>query len=156
MGRLNRAICGEAERVELLGRQPVADDERDDDLAPLGIGLADHRDLAHARMAQQHFLDLARIDVRAAADDEVLGAVLQREEAVAVECSQVAGPEPPRAQGLRRGLRGAPVAGHHGVAANEHLADLAGGQRPAFAIADPHLDQHLRNADRGDALCQRG
>src|SRR4029079_947917 len=73
----------EAERVELAGvdRGAVAGDEGDDGLAPARVAAADDRDLAHPRMAQQHFLALARIDVRAAADDEILRAVLQRQEA---------------------------------------------------------------------------
>jgi len=44
--------------VQCSGAQAVADDEGDDDLAPFGIGLADHRDLAHPRVAQQGFFDL--------------------------------------------------------------------------------------------------
>jgi hypothetical protein len=60
-----------------------ADDEGDDLLAPLGARPPDHRHLGDRRVLQQHFLDLARIDVAAAADDHVLGAVLQRQEAVA-------------------------------------------------------------------------
>ena len=46
---------------------------------------ADHRHLEHAGMAQQHFFDLARINVAAAADDQVLGAVLQGEKTLVVE-----------------------------------------------------------------------
>jgi hypothetical protein len=55
-------------------------------------------------VAQQHFLDLARIDVGAAADDHVLGAVLQRQEAVGIEAADVAGMQPATAQRRRRRL----------------------------------------------------
>src|SRR5260370_3261284 len=49
--------------------------EGDDLLAPLGVCGADNARLGDARIEQQqHLLDLARIDVGAAADDEVLGA----------------------------------------------------------------------------------
>ena len=44
-----------------------------------------------ADMPQQHFLDLARVDVRSAADDHVLGAVAQREIALLVEAPEIPG-----------------------------------------------------------------
>src|SRR5262249_39585661 len=72
LGPLEAGDGVKAERIELAWLR-LADHVGDDHLAPFGIGAADHRDFAHAGMAQQHLLDLARIDVAAARNDEVLG-----------------------------------------------------------------------------------
>ena len=48
-------------------------------LAPLRVGPADDCDGPHAGVAEHRLFDLAGVDVHAAADDEVLGAVPQRE-----------------------------------------------------------------------------
>ena len=109
MGRLKRAMrsrqcASSAARVEPCAG--LRHDEGDDDLAPFGIGRADHRHLGHAGRRQQHLLDLARIDVGAAADQQVLAAVLQGEEAVVVQAADVAGPEPAVAQRRRPSPRG--------------------------------------------------
>ena len=42
-------------------------------LAPLRVGLGDHRRGQHRRVAVEHVLDLERRDVLAAGDDDVLG-----------------------------------------------------------------------------------
>src|SRR5205085_1766689 len=68
----------EAQLVELGGTR-TADHIGDNDLAPFGMRTADHRNLSHGCVLEQHFLDLARINIRAARDDHVLGAVLQCE-----------------------------------------------------------------------------
>lgn len=78
-------------------------------------------------MLEQDLLDLARIDVAAAADHHVLGAVPQGQVAVGVEGPHVAGVQPAVAQrrlGRRRIL---PVPRHHHVTAADDLADLTGG-----------------------------
>src|SRR2546429_30459 len=67
----------EAERIERLARR-AAHHIGDDALAPLAVGAADHGCLAHVRVLEQHLLDLARIDVGAARDDEILRAVHER------------------------------------------------------------------------------
>src|SRR5436305_8413219 len=46
-------------------------------LAPGVAGPPDHRHLAHGGMRSEHFLDLARMDVVAAGDDELLAAADQ-------------------------------------------------------------------------------
>ena len=104
-GDVLQAVVRRASRcVEALPR--LRHDEGDDDLAPLGIGRADHRHLGHAGRRQQHLLDLARVDVGAAADQQVLAAVLQGQEAILVQAADVAGPEPAVAQRRRRWPRG--------------------------------------------------
>src|ERR1700751_1923348 len=75
----------ESQWVEFFGRDPrcgTDHDEGDDLLAPFGLRAPDERDLDEVGMTQQHFLDLARIDVAAAADDHVLGAVTQCQKSV--------------------------------------------------------------------------
>ena len=54
-------------------------------LAPFGVRPSDHGHLVHAGALEQDLLDLARIDVGAAADDHVLGAVLERKESVCIQ-----------------------------------------------------------------------
>src|SRR6266540_711474 len=55
-----------------LGRARLADNISHHDLAPFRVGAADDRSFAHTVVLQQHLLDLARIDVRAARNDHVL------------------------------------------------------------------------------------
>jgi hypothetical protein len=76
----------EAEPVELGWRRDLAacDHEGHDRLAPLRIGAADDARLGHVRMQEQHLLHLARIDVGPAAHDQVLAAILEREEPIGV------------------------------------------------------------------------
>ena len=103
-------------------------------------------------MGEQHLLDLARIDVGAAGDDEVLGAVLEVQIAVGVEGADVAGVQPAAAQGRGRGLVVAPIAGHHHVAAAEDFAGLARRQWPVLRVRNHHLDAGIRPAGRGEPL----
>ena len=82
-------------RVEVrCGRARLHPHERAAALAEARIGRADDRDLGDAGHAQQLLLDLDRAHVLAAADDDVLLAVGDREEAVVVEHTDVAGHEP--------------------------------------------------------------
>src|SRR5580692_9014516 len=129
----------EAQRIE-LGAVGVADHISDDDLAPLRIGPPDYRDLADVYVLEQDFLDLARIDVGAAGDDNVLGAVFERQIAFGIECADVAGVQPAAAQGRCRRLRIVPVARHHHVAAAQNFTGLAGRQRAIVAVGDHHFE----------------
>ena len=88
-------------------------------------------------MLEQHLLDLARVDVAATADHDVLGAVAQGQEAALVERAHVAGVQPAVLQRRRGGLGVLPVAGHHDVTAADDLADLADGGRRAVRRAAP-------------------
>ena len=107
---------------------------------------ADDGDLEHVGMAQQRFLDLARVDVRPAADDQVLAAVLERQEAAGVERADVAGMQPPAGERLRGRVRIAPVAAHHRRAAHPNLPVA---RRRGASTAT--LDAGLRDADRAQA-----
>src|SRR5262245_7681988 len=65
-------------------------DHGNHDLAPIVVGDAHHADVAHCRMADEHRLDLGRVDVHAAADDEVGAAVGEEQVAVVVDVPDVA------------------------------------------------------------------
>ena len=106
---------GEARRTAVAQAVEVdagfGDDVGHRHLAAPRVEDADHRGLAHARLFEQHFFDLARIDVEAAGDDQLGGAPAQREAAGGVQLAHVAGPEPAFGERVRRRLRVAPVAG---------------------------------------------
>jgi hypothetical protein len=63
--------------------------DRADLLALHLVGEPDHRHLGDARMAGHHLLDLPRVHVETAADDQILLAVDDREEPVGVLAAQV-------------------------------------------------------------------
>ena len=60
--------------------------------------------------------------------------------------------QPAATQRPGAGLGVLPVAGHHAVAPDQHLADRARGQRPVVLVGDPDLDHELRAADRAQPL----
>jgi hypothetical protein len=61
--------------VEGLRRQRARrHDEGHHPLAPLLVGLADHRHVLHGGVTGEHVLDLDRMDVLAATDDHVVDA----------------------------------------------------------------------------------
>src|SRR5262249_54544431 len=67
------------------GRAAAYHHKGDGLLAPIGMRAAHHGRLRHGGMGEQNLLDLARIDVGAARDDHVLGAVLDGEESGSVD-----------------------------------------------------------------------
>ena len=93
----------------------AADHEGGHPLAEAPVGAAHHDCLADPGMLLQDPLDLGGGDVLAAPDDELLQAADDRQPAVGVERSEVAGGEPPPTDGLiglgapRRTRRRAPV-----------------------------------------------
>ena len=102
-------------------------------------------------MAVEVFLDLARIDVFAAADDHVLDAADDVAVAVGIEGGQIAGVHPAGAvQRLGRALRIIPIAQHHGVAPCAELARLAAWHDPSRLVHDLDLDVGLDAPDGGD------
>ena len=112
--------------------------------APLRVGHAEHRRLEHGGMAVQHVLDLGAVHVLAAAHDHVLRPVDEVDVALVVQVAEVARVVP-AVDERGRGLLGlVPVAGHHVVASDAHLADLAERHLVAVGADDPDLD-----ADRG-------
>ena len=94
-------VCGDPrldEALDLLGIRLVAgleDDRGADVLAELVVGQAHDRGLHDVGVLVEHLLDLARVDVEAAADDHLLLAVDDEEIAVVVDPGQIAGVKPP-------------------------------------------------------------
>ena len=75
-------------------------------------------------MFEQRFLDLARIDVAAAADHHILRPVAQGQVAARIEGAHVSRAQPAVLQRGRGGLGVVPVAGYHNVAAADDFTDL--------------------------------
>ena len=106
--RVDKAVCARApETGDVVEAEPVERRDLnlrlrpgDDEGAPVGVRPADDRGFDEVGVAQQHLLDLARIDVAAARYDHVLGAVAQRQKPVFVDAAEVAGVEPAAAQCL--------------------------------------------------------
>src|ERR1043165_7797125 len=135
-------------RRQLLLRR-LGDDKGDAGLAPALVRHGHDGGVGDARVRDQLGLDLRRIDVHAAADEHVLGAAGDEEEAVVVAPRQIAGAEEAvLAEGLaRRGLV-VPVALGDVRPADPHLADLAVLHVMALSIDDAHLGEEQRLADR--------
>src|SRR5580692_9069332 len=93
-------------------------------LAQGGVRQPDHGGLGDRGMLVEHLLDLPRVDVVAAPDDQVLLAVHDVEVAVLVDPGQVTGVEPAVADRLSGGLGAIPVALHHVRPADDDLAHL--------------------------------
>ncbi len=107
-------------------------------------------------MREQHFLHLARIDVRSAADDDVLRAVAQRHVAARVARAQVAGMQPSVAERFARGCRIVPVTGHYDIASAHDFAYLADRQRRTARIDDRDINAGARPSDRPENRVVRG
>jgi hypothetical protein len=128
------------------------DDDRDDRLAEVGVRHADDRALGDAGQVVERGLDLGRVDVEAAADDQVLAAADDRDVAARVDLADVAGAKPAAVGELVLRLLGhAPVAREDVRAAHLDAADLAGVEAAALVVADPELDAGQREADRAAA-----
>ena len=125
------------------------DDDRLHGLAPALVGHADDGDLLDLTQRRDHVLDLARVEVVAAADDHVALAVDDRDVAVGVAPPQVAGRRPAVGVdhlGSRPGI--VPVATHDDVAAHGDLTDLSAADLLTGAVDDLQLDERARAACR--------
>lgn len=140
----------------------VRRDERADHLPVAVVGHAHDAGLAHARVALQRDLDLERVDVLAAADDQVLDAAGDVHVPIHVHARLVAAVHPPGAARVRdhvlaraRGLAVVPL--HDEVAGGGQLAARAARQR-AGAVERVHdLDGRVRQraADGAGAALRR-
>ena len=108
----------------------------------------DDRHLGHGRVLVQRLLDLPRVDVVPAADDQLLLPVDDEEVAVLIDPGQVPGAEPAVGDGGCGRVRLAPVALHDVVAADRDLADLALRHVGAGVIDGAHLHPGDGGADR--------
>src|ERR1022692_2891465 len=139
------------ERPQLVrgrGRSRLDRDGGADLLAQLVMGDPDDSGLGDRRVLVQDLLDLARVDVVAAANDQLLLAVHDEEVAVLVHPGEVTRAEPAVRDRLGRRLGLPPVALHHVVPADRDLADLAGRAVGAVGAGQAHLEAGHRRTDR--------
>ncbi|BAS71984.1 Os01g0343001, partial [Oryza sativa Japonica Group] len=107
--------------------------ERARRLAPVLVRPPHHRRLLHRRVPEQRRLHLDRADVLPAGDDDVLGPVQDLDVPVLLPHRQVARPEPPAGERLRRRAAVLVVPAHHRVPPEHHLPD-----RPPVRRHAPH------------------
>lgn len=118
--------------------------------AEVGVRHADDRALGHAGHLVDVALDLRRVDVVAAADDQVLAAADDGDVAAAVDLADVAGfEEAVGGEFFRRLLGHAPVAGEHVRAIDLDAADIVGGAVVALLVA--HAQLHARQGETDGA-----
>src|SRR5438876_8577134 len=91
-------------------------------------------------MLLEHHLDLARIDVIAAGDDQLLDAPPYGERSIGRDLADVAGTKPAIHKGIRRGCGIPPVALEHLATLQLHFVELA--------EADLHAWQRIADAAR--------
>ena len=148
-----------AERPDLFfGGAPAGlqHDPGADFLAEARVGHAEDLHRLHLRVAEQELLDLARIDVLAAADQHVLHAADDVAVALGVDRREVAAVHPAgRVDRLARALGLVPVAAHHQVAARAQLARHADRDDAAALIDDLDLDVRLDAAHGRHAALER-
>ncbi|TVU48510.1 hypothetical protein EJB05_08148, partial [Eragrostis curvula] len=127
------------------------DDEGARRLAPARVRHGDDGGVADGRVAEEHLLHLLAADVLPAADDHVLGPVLDLDVAVGVDHADVAGEEPAALEGGLVGLRVLEVPLHHAAPAQHDLADrlaVAGHARQRVGV----LDVGVGEGQHADAL----
>ena len=109
-------------------------------LAPIVVRNAEHGAFIDRRVAVESVFDLRRIDVFAARNDHVLGAVDQKQKPVFIDIANVAGADPAIRIDRRLGGFGVLViADHHMHAAGHQFANLAGRKRIIVRIEDGHI-----------------
>ena len=115
-------------------------DAGQDLLTVMAVGHAHRGGVEHRGMAQQRFIDLARGDVLAALDDQLLDAAGDEEEAVGVAVAEVAGAQPAVGGEARGGGVGIlVVAAHHVRTADRDLAGDAVGHRLQRGVDHPRF-----------------
>ena len=144
----------EREALDAVFGQGGAGPQHDEGERLLALDLVGHGNDAGLRdivVALEQALDLARIDVLAAAHEHVVGAADESVGAAVVAPEHVAGLVPAVAGQDLPGLLGQiEVAGHVGGRANPQLAFADFG---AIGSDQTHLDTGLRPADREVRLC---
>ena len=131
-------------------------DDRLDRFAPFGVGDPDHRHLADRLVPHQHLLDFPRINVFSPTDDHVVRAVHQEEVTGFIKISHVTGVKPASSERTGRGVRIAPVALHHQVAAGDNLSGLTGSQSPVFLVDNLDFDIGPGDARGAESLVLGG
>src|SRR6516165_4650009 len=127
----------------------VGDDDGARDLAPLLVGQADDRHLAHTGDADHDALDLRRVDVLAAGDDHVLQTILDVEITLFVDLADIAGAEPTVVESVARGIRAVPVFLEEEVGLDHDLAFAAFADH-AIVTAYSNVCEHGGASGRSD------
>src|SRR5262245_29402163 len=148
-----------AEGDDFLGGRALARAQLDpgaEFFAVFRIGHANDLHVLDLGMAEQKLLDLAGIDVLAAAYDHVLDAPDDVAIAFRVDGGEVAGVHPALAvDGFGGLLLVVPIAQHHRIAARAEFAGLAARNRGAFGVDDLDLEVRLHAPHGGDAAFDR-
>src|ERR1700754_257020 len=119
-------LPAEVEQALLARPRPGRADEGHRDFSPHPIGHADHRRVRNPGVPAQQFLDLARINILAAADNHVLEPAEDAAIARLVHRAEVTGVQPAVAIDRAGGrLRVVEIALHHGIAASTYFAGLS-------------------------------
>src|SRR5580658_1632565 len=148
-----------AEASDVFGVQHCSRTQADpgaDFLAIFRIGHADHLDVSNLGVAIEELLDLARVDVLAAADDHVLDPSGDPAIARGIESGEIAAVHP--AGGIDRFFRPlgiAPIAQHYRIAAGQEFARRVRRHDPPFGIDDLDLEMRQDGADRADPQIRR-
>src|SRR3989442_7612701 len=124
-------------------------DAGEDVLAVIRIGNADRRGLEDGRMAKQRLVDLARCNILATLDDQLLAPAGDEIKTVGVPIAQITRGEPAVGREHLGGeLRVAVIADHHGLTAELDLALLARAEHGAVGgyNACLHPQRHARRA----------
>src|SRR6185312_13520254 len=113
-------------------------------LPAIGIGDAENDAFGDLGILVDRLLDVARIDLVAAGDDDVLDAVDEEKVTVGVEVADIAGAQPATAEhrGGRLGL--APISRHDLRSAHRHFAALACRRQPRRVVERYDLDDGVR------------
>src|ERR687898_2217256 len=150
-----REVLG-AERLELVALDVgvgLAHDEGGDVLTEHVVRYGDDRGLTHRRVFEDHALDVGRVHVVPAADDEVLLASDEVEEPVVVEVAEVAAAQPAVTRpGARGGVGVLVVLALTTGQARQELAHLVGCALVVVVVDDLDLHRRHRLAHGPDAL----
>src|SRR6185437_9832593 len=148
-----------AEGGDLLGAGALPGLEHDpgaDLLAEARIGHAEDLRRLDLGMAEEEILDLARIDVLAAADQHVLDPPDDVAIALGVDGGKIAAMHPPDLVDRRAApFRILPIAAHDAIAARAQLAGFAYRHDASGLVDDLDLDMRMDAPDRGDAALDR-
>src|SRR5690606_16508631 len=94
--------------------------------SPLQVRHTEYDAIVDCWMLAQNTLDIGRVNVEAARDDDVAQAILQEQISLFVQIAAIASAQPPIAKGFCRFVRLSPVPRHNQIAPDDHLAYLSG------------------------------
>ena len=111
------------------------------------IGQAEDRRIDDGRMREQNVLALHTVDVLSPADDHLLRAIQQVDEALCVDTHDVAGVQPTLSQGFRIGIGPIPVAPDDGGSEICALYLIESNTDTELVSPSDHLQSHLSVKD---------